>query len=402
VQQSIRLMQGNEACAKGAIVAGCRFFAGYPITPSSEIAEELSRLLPKVGGKFIQMEDEIGAMAACLGASLGGLKVMTATSGPGFSLKQENLGFAAYTEIPCVVVNVMRGGPSTGLPTSPSQGDVMQARWGTHGDHPIIALAPASVREVYDLTIRAFNLSEHYRTPVILLYDEIIGHMREKVVLPDPSWFEIAGRKRPTCLPEAYLPYGEVEDDVPPLAAFGEGYRYHITGLAHDERGFPTSDPLVVEADQRRIHRKLERGREEILAFEEFLLEDARVAVLAYGITARSAKAGVARWASMPRRCGNSWPSWRRRHVEFVVAGARVLVHVADRHAQELRFAGGSGRAGAWPGSALGRSVRVPQPAWRSAQALVLGYRRSGHLVQEARRRMPPLIRLYRIRRTCP
>lgn len=176
----------------------------------------------------------------------------------------------------------------------------MSCRPGTHGDHPIIALAPASVREVYDLTIRAFNLSEQYRTPVILLYDEIIGHMREKVVLPDPSWFEIAGRKRPTCLPEAYLPYGEVEDDVPPLAAFGEGYRYHITGLAHDERGFPTSDPLVVEADQRRIHRKLERGREEILAFEEFLLEDARVAVLAYGITARSAKAAV----RMARRKG--------------------------------------------------------------------------------------------------
>ncbi len=286
-------MQGNEACAHAAILAGCRFFAGYPITPSSEIAEELARLLPKVGGKFIQMEDEISAMAACIGAALGGVKAMTATSGPGFSLKQENLGFAAYTEIPCVIVNVMRGGPSTGLPTSPSQGDVMQARWGTHGDHPIIVLAPASVREVYDLTIRAFNLSERYRTPVILLYDEVIGHMREKVVLPDPSHVEIVERKKPTCPPEAYLPYGETEDDVPPLATFGEGYRYHVTGLAHDERGFPTSDPEVVEAVQRRIHRKLERGREEILAFEGFLLEDARVIILAYGVTARSARAAV-------------------------------------------------------------------------------------------------------------
>jgi len=293
VPGTIRLMQGNEACAHGAIAAGCRFFAGYPITPSSEIAEELARLLPKVGGKFLQMEDEIGAMAACIGASIGGLKALTATSGPGFSLKQENLGFAAYTEIPCVVVNVMRGGPSTGLPTSPSQADVMQARWGTHGDHPVIALAPASVREIYDLTIRAFNLSELCRTPVILLYDEILGHMREKAVLPDPAEIVLAERKRPEGPAEAYLPYGETHDGVPPLARFGDGYRYHITGLAHDERGFPTQDPRVVEAGQRRLRRKIEQHREAIVAFERFLLEDAEVAVFAYGVTARSARAAV-------------------------------------------------------------------------------------------------------------
>ncbi|HEU5394763.1 MAG TPA: 2-oxoacid:acceptor oxidoreductase subunit alpha [Candidatus Methylomirabilis sp.] len=286
-------MQGNEACAQGAIAAGCRFFAGYPITPSSEIAEELAKLLPKVGGKFIQMEDEIGAMAACIGASLGGLKVLTATSGPGFSLKQENLGFAAHAEIPCVLVNVMRGGPSTGLPTSPAQGDVMQARWGTHGDHPIIALAPASVREVYDLTLRAFDLAERCRTPVILLYDEIIAHMREKTVLPDPSTIRVRERKWPTVPPEAYLPFGDAEDDVPPLASFGEGYRYHVTGLAHDERGFPTQDPRVVERLQRRLSRKIERHREDIVAFETTLLDDAEVAVLAYGVTARSARAAV-------------------------------------------------------------------------------------------------------------
>ncbi|HEV8662380.1 MAG TPA: 2-oxoacid:acceptor oxidoreductase subunit alpha [Candidatus Methylomirabilis sp.] len=286
-------MQGNEACAQGALAAGCRFFAGYPITPSSEIAEELAKLLPRVGGKFIQMEDEIGAMAACIGASLGGLKVLTATSGPGFSLKQENLGFAAYAEIPCVLVNVMRGGPSTGLPTSPGQGDVMQARWGTHGDHPIIALAPASVREVYELTLRAFDLAERYRTPVILLYDEIIGHMREKTVLPDPSTSRVRERKRPTVPPEAYLPFGDAEDDVPPLASFGEGYRYHVTGLAHDERGFPTQDPRMVERLQRRLTRKIERHREDIVAFETTLLDDAEVAVLAYGVTARSARAAV-------------------------------------------------------------------------------------------------------------
>jgi len=295
-------------------VAGCRFFAGYPITPSSEIAEELARLLPRVGGKFIQMEDEIGAMAACIGASLGGVKVMTATSGPGFSLKQENLGFAVYTEIPCVVVNVMRGGPSTGLPTSPAQSDVMQARWGTHGDHPMIALAPASVREVFDLTVKAFNLAERLRTPVILLYDEVIGHMREKVELADPSQVAIVERKRSTCSPEAYRPYQADGDDVPPFIRFGEGYRYHVTGLAHDERGYPTQNPRVVEAKLRRLHRKVERHREEIVVYETFLLDDAEVAVFAYGIAARSARAAVKSARSQGVRAGlfrpiTLWPS---------------------------------------------------------------------------------------------
>lgn len=313
MQEKTRLMQGNEACAEAAIVAGCRFFAGYPITPSTEIAEELARLLPRVGGKFVQMEDEIGAMAACIGASIGGAKAMTATSGPGFSLKQENLGFAVYTEIPCVIVNVMRGGPSTGLPTSPAQGDVMQARWGTHGDHPMIALGPASVREIYDLTIKAFNLAELCRTPVILLYDEVIGHMREKVELPNPSAFEIIDRKRSTHPPEGYLPYKPGEDDVPPFIPFGEGYRYHITGLAHDERGFPTQNPRVVEAKQRRLHRKIARRREEIVAYENFLLDDAEVAVFAYGITARSARAAVKMARSAGLRVGlfrpiSLWP----------------------------------------------------------------------------------------------
>jgi 2-oxoglutarate ferredoxin oxidoreductase subunit alpha len=319
-------MQGNEACARGAIVAGCRFFSGYPITPSSEIAEELAKCLPKVGGKFIQMEDEIGAMAACIGASLGGLKAMTATSGPGFSLKQENLGFAIYTEIPCVVVNVMRGGPSTGLPTSPSQGDVMQARWGTHGDHPIIALVPASAREVYDLTIQAFNLGELCRTPVILLYDEIIGHMREKTVVPDPPAITLIERKRPTGPPEEYLPYGETDDGVPLLASFGEGYRYHVTGLAHDERGLPTQDPRVVEAVQRRLHRKIERHWEEIVAFETFLLDDAEVAVLAYGVTARSARAAVRMARAEGVRAGLFRPItlWPFPHAEVGKLAERV------------------------------------------------------------------------------
>ncbi|MGD8517360.1 MAG: 2-oxoacid:acceptor oxidoreductase subunit alpha, partial [Anaerolineae bacterium] len=237
---SIQLLQGNRAAALGALAAGCRFFAGYPITPSSEIAEIMSRELPKVGGKFIQMEDEIASIAAVIGGSVGGLKSMTATSGPGFSLMQENIGYAAVAEIPCVVINVMRAGPSTGLPTSPAQGDVMQARWGTHGDHPIIALAPGSVREAFDLTVKAFNFAEKYRTPVLVLMDEVIGHMRERVDLPDPEAVEIDNREMPTVPPEWYEPFGNPPSDVPPLAPFGEGYRYHITGLLHDSRGFPT------------------------------------------------------------------------------------------------------------------------------------------------------------------
>ncbi|MDX1764028.1 MAG: 2-oxoacid:acceptor oxidoreductase subunit alpha, partial [bacterium] len=243
----IRLMQGNEACAEGALAAGCRFFAGYPITPSSEIGEYLALRLPRLGGNFIQMEDEIASMAAIIGASIVGVKSMTATSGPGFSLKQENIGFACISEIPCVIVNVMRGGPSTGFPTGPSQGDFMQARWGTHGDHPIIVLAPSTVKEVFSETIRAFNLSEQFRTPVILLMDEILAHMREKVVVPEPLEYTVADRLRPTCAPEVYLPYAN-DVDVSPLAPFGEGYRYHITGMYHDETGFPTGAPERVKA----------------------------------------------------------------------------------------------------------------------------------------------------------
>ena len=235
-----QLLQGNEACALGALAAGCRFFAGYPITPSTEIAEVMARELPKVGGKFIQMEDEIASIAAVLGASVGGVKAMTATSGPGFSLMQENIGYAAMAEIPCVIVDVQRAGPSTGLPTSPSQGDVMQARWGTHGDHPVIALAPSTVREAFDLTVWAFNFSEKYRTPVILLMDEVVGHMRERAELPPREMVEVVDRVKPHVPPDWYFPYEETSADVPPFASFGEGYRFHITGLFHDRAGFPT------------------------------------------------------------------------------------------------------------------------------------------------------------------
>ena len=292
--KTVKFMQGNEACAEGAIAAGVRFFAGYPITPSSEIAEILAYRLPQFGGRFIQMEDEIASMAAIIGASMVGCKTMTATSGPGFSLKQENLGYACYTEIPCVVVNVMRGGPSTGSPTSPAQGDVMQARWGTHGDHPIIVLAPASVREMYELTIKAVNLSEQYRVPVILLSDEIVGHMREKVELPDPSDIQLVERKKPAVPPGEYLPFkADPETDIPPMANFGEGYRFNITGLTHNEAGFYTSKPDQIAALHERLHRKIEKHRAQIIEVEQYYTDDADLAVFAYGSTARTALRAV-------------------------------------------------------------------------------------------------------------
>jgi 2-oxoglutarate ferredoxin oxidoreductase subunit alpha len=292
-RQRIQVISGNEACAEGALAAGMRFYAGYPITPSSEIAEILSERLPEVGGCFIQMEDEIAAMGAIIGASLTGAKSMTATSGPGFSLKQENLGYASMVEVPCVVVNVQRGGPSTGLPTLPAQADVMQARWGTHGDHPIIALAPNSVRETFEQTIRAFNLSEKYRVPVILLLDEIIGHVNEKVILPEPGEYQIVNRAKPTEPPDQYLPYRQTESDIPPMANFGEGYRYHVTGLSHDETGFPTNKPTEIERLVQRLCRKIERYRHEIIEVKEELLDDAEIAVFAYGSVSRSARRAI-------------------------------------------------------------------------------------------------------------
>ena len=251
-------MQGNEACAHGAMYAGCTFFGGYPITPSTEVAEVLFNELPKVGGKFIQMEDEIAAMASILGASLTGAKVLTATSGPGVSLKQELIGYACIAEIPCVIINVMRGGPSTGMPTGPGQSDVQQAKWGTHGDHATIALVPASVQEIFTETVRAFNLAEKYRMPVQVLYDEIVGHMRERIEFPEPGELEIINRTLPTVPPEQYKPYDTSFGDVPPLAAFGSGYRFHVTGLNKAQDGFPTTKAEYVDAEERRQVRKVE------------------------------------------------------------------------------------------------------------------------------------------------
>jgi len=304
LQQRVYMMQGNIAVAEGAIDAGCRFYAGYPITPSSEIAEQLSKRLPEVGGRFIQMEDEIAAMGAIIGASLGGVKSLTATSGPGFSLKQENIGYACIAEVPVVIVNVMRGGPSTGLPTLPSQSDVMQARWGTHGDHPIIALTPASVTESYHMTIQAFNMSEKYRIPVILLLDEIIGHVHEKVTLPDPTQLEIFNRKKPSGDPESYLPYRNDDSLIPEMASFGEGYRYHVTGLVHDETGFPTNDTSMISAMLTRLNSKIDKYMDEIIQYEETELEDAEIAIVTYGSSARSSRFAMRRAREQGVRVG--------------------------------------------------------------------------------------------------
>ncbi len=287
-----KLMQGNEACAEGALYAGCKFYAGYPITPSTEVAEIMSVELPKRGGKFIQMEDEIASMAATIGGSLAGFKSLTATSGPGFSLKQEALGYACITEVPCVIVNVMRGGPSTGYPTGPSQSDIMQAKWGTHGDHPAIAITPAYVQEILDETVRAFNLSEKYRTPVIVLYDEIVGHMREPITIPEPGDLEVIDRAKPDCAPEDYKPYDD-RHLIAPLAPFGEGYRFHVTGLNHKEDGFPTNDTAMIKINNERIMKKIDDNVEDIWKNDESNLEDAEIGIFAIGSTARSAKFSV-------------------------------------------------------------------------------------------------------------
>ena len=290
---SYQLMQGNEAVAEGALAAGVSFFAGYPITPSTEIAEILADRLPETGGKFIQMEDEIGSIAAIIGASIGGRKTLTATSGPGFSLMQENLGFACLTEIPLVIVNVMRVGPSTGLPTSPSQGDVMQARWGTHGDHPIIVLTPSSVEEAFHYTIKAVNFSEKYRNPVIVLMDEVIGHMRARVNLPPRSMVERVNRVQPNMPPEWYLPYERSATGVAPMASFGDGYRYHITGLVHDAKGFPTANPNEARDNLCGLFSKIERGFREICLVDYELMEDAEHAIIAYGCMVLSARSAL-------------------------------------------------------------------------------------------------------------
>lgn len=293
VLTGIHFMSGNIACAEGAIAAGCRFYAGYPITPSSEIMEQMAIRLPQVNGIFIQMEDEIASMAAIIGASCAGVKSMTATSGPGFSLMMENIGLGMMLEIPCVVVNVMRGGPSTGLPTLVGQGDVMQARWGSHSDYEVIALAPNSAQEMFDHMIKAFNLSERYRLPVIVLSDEVVGHMTEKVRIPEASEIELVPRRKATVPPDKYYPYKPDDDLVPPMADAGDGYHVHLTGLTHDALGYPMIDAKTQEALVRRLVDKIRKNADAIIEYQALQLEDAEVVVIAYGITSRVAMYAV-------------------------------------------------------------------------------------------------------------
>jgi len=323
------LLQGNEAIVEGALRAGLKFFAGYPITPATEISEILSSRLPQIGGTFIQMEDEIGSLAAVIGASLAGAKAMTATSGPGFSLMQENIGFAIMAEVPCVIVDCMRAGPSTGLPTSPSQGDVMQARWGTHGDHPIIVLCPSTVYECFKLTIFAFNFSERFRIPVILLVDEVVAHMRENVCIDDEE-IEIVNRVKPSVPPEWYIPYEDTPSGVPPMANFGDGYRYHVTGLTHDIRGFPTTRPDEVDPLIRRLFRKISQNFRDVQIGESFQTEDADLCVIAYGCVARSAKRACIEARERGIKAGllklnTLWP-FMRTEVEKILARSKIVI----------------------------------------------------------------------------
>lgn len=330
----ILLLQGNQAVVEGAIAAGVKFYGGYPITPSTEIAEQLALRLPQVGGKFMQTEDEIAGLGTVIGASMAGKKAMTATSGPGFSLKQEMLGLACSAEIPCVIVNVQRVGPATGQPTSPAQGEVMQTRWGTHGDHWLITVSPSSVPECFDLTLRAVALSEKYRCPVILLMDEVIGHMREKIELPD-NYDEIpqAERKRPTCVPEDYLAYGcEEGSKVPAMADFGSGYRWHVSGLVHDETGFPKGTGEATRTSQDRLRTKLEDNLDDIVQVENYRMEDAEFAVVAFGGAARTAYEAV----DMARKEGlkvgfvrpiTIWPFAEKQMQELAGKVKGILVH---------------------------------------------------------------------------
>jgi len=331
VLSGVHFVQGDIACAEGAIAAGCRFFAGYPITPSSEIAQRMAVRLPQVGGIYLQMEDEIASIAAVIGASWAGLKAMTATSGPGFSLMQENIGYAYMTETPCVIVDVMRGGPSTGQPTKPGQQDVMQAKWGSHGDYEVIALSPASVQEMFDLTIEAFNLSETYRCPVILLADEVIGHLREKLIIPEPDEIEVVERRRPEDV-EGYKPFKPGENLVPPMARLGEGFRLYITGLTHDETGRPrASSPEAQERLVRRLCDKIRLNRDRIARFEEHHLEDAEIVVIAYGLPYRSALPAVEEARRRGIRAGlyrpiTLWPQAEGRLREIGERAHRVIV----------------------------------------------------------------------------
>lgn len=333
MNRNIKFVQGNEACVEAAMYAGLNFFAGYPITPSSEIAELLASRLPRNGGKFIQMEDEIASLCAIIGASLTGHKVMTATSGPGFSLMQEALGYAIMAEIPCVIANVMRGGPSTGIPTHGSQGDVNQARWGTHGDHAIVAMTASNHQDVFEVTVNAFNLAETYRTPVVLLFDEVVGHMRERLVIPEPGELPLVERLR-TSVREGvdYHPYLPREDGRLPMSDFGGVHRYNVTGLFHDMWGFPSAEPTTVHELIRHLVDKIENRANKIARYKEYYLDDAKFIFVSYGSAARSALHVVKERRLRGERLGllelqTLWP-FPADVVHDTCSGARAVVVV--------------------------------------------------------------------------
>ena len=360
-------INGDVACAEGAISAGCRFFAGYPITPATEVAERMSTRLPQVGGVYVQMEDELASMSAVLGASWGGVKAMTSTSGPGFSLMMENLGLGVMLETPCVLVNIQRAAPSTGLPTMVGQGDMMQARWGSHGSYEIIALAPTSPQDIFDLTITAFNLSEKYRVPVLIMSDEVVGHMSEKVIMPRVAQEALIDRRRPNVGPEEYLPYRADGDLVPPMAMAGEGYHFHVTGLTHDERGYPVMTAEAQDLLVRRLVDKIRLNRHDIIKYKEVQVEDADIIVCAYGVSVRIAQSAVRMARDEGIRAGllhlvTIWPFAEERIRELSLQ-AKAFVVPEINYGQIVleveRCAGGRARAILVPH--MGGSVHSPQ-----------------------------------------
>jgi len=371
-------INGDEACAEGAIAAGCRFFAGYPITPATEVAERMSQRLPQIGGVYIQMEDEMASMNAVLGASWAGVKSMTSTSGPGFSLMMENLGLGVMLETPCVLVNIQRAGPSTGLPTLVGQGDMMQARWGAHGQYEIISIVPASPQEIYDCTITAFNLSEKYRVPVLVMSDEVVGHMSEKVVMRRIEPEELVERRRPTKPPGEYSPFEPDDDLVPPMAIAGEGYRFHVTGLTHDERGYPAMTAAAQDVLARRLVDKIRVNRQDIIILDEVGTEDANVIVCAYGITARVARRAVRQARDEGIRAGllrmiTVWPFAEGR-IRDLARQVKAFVVPEINYGQIVleveRCAGGQARA--LPVHHMGGGVHHPDTILQAIREAVL------------------------------
>ena len=367
VLTGIHFIDGDHACCEGALAAGARFAAGYPITPSTEVVERFAARIPTVGGIFIQMEDELAASITIQGAVWGGAKAFTVTSGPGFSLMMEHIGFAAMTETPCVFVNVQRGGPSTGLPTLPAQADMMQARWGSHGDYEIIALSPNSPQECFDLTVRAFNLSEEYRTPVMFMMDECVGHMTEKVVIPPAEQVEVYPRRHTRRAPGAYKPYEPEADLVPEMVHAGEGYRFHITGLTHDEWGYPNMNVATQDRLVRRLQQKIRAAEDRLTMVDEHGLEDAEVVVVSYGITSRVAERAIEMARQRGVKAGRCrligvWP-FPDRHLKALAARVKAFVvpeiNLGQIAREVERAAGGAART--IPVTHAGGGVHRPQ-----------------------------------------